>query len=65
LRNKKWRLWRRKLGSSEELFLMKTYLGYPGLDGTNLIHHSRYQILQDIREVVVDKDSCGSSLGEK
>jgi hypothetical protein len=44
---------------------MKTYLGYPGLDGTNLIHHSRYQILQDIREVVVDKYSCGSSLGEK
>jgi hypothetical protein len=64
LRNKKWRLWRQKLGSSEELFLMKNYVGYPWVDGPNLIQHSRYQILEDTRELLVDKDSSGSSLGE-
>jgi polysaccharide deacetylase 2 family uncharacterized protein YibQ len=65
LRNKKWRFLRWKFQSSEELFLMKNYVGYPWVDEPNLIQHLIYQILEDIRELLVDKDSSGSSLGEK
>jgi len=43
---------------------MKNYVGYPWVDEHNLFQHLIYQILEDI-ELLLDKDSSGSSLGEK